>query len=477
MFHQWWTLDMYSHGFFIPLISSYLVWIKRKELSAIQLSPSYILGYVILICSMVLFLLGEVGGIVILQGLSLLPTIAGIIILLFGIRLMRILLIPIAYLVFMIPIWEMVTQNLHPPFQDFSASMGGVILTILQIPVYVNGKIIELPNVTFQVARECSGVNYLISIIAIGIPLAFLFLKSMKKRFILILSAIVIAIFANGLRVALIGIFAYNGIGSSIHGPFHIMQGVLVSLVGYTVLFAGLRIMHQERPRSSKPGYEIVNKNAAYKRPSYVKKMFFPAISVIILFAVLESYSYFRALTPIPLKANLDLFPIQIDGWEGKDVFLPHGKYEYPGVDLELNRTYRKGSDTVNLYIGYFEFQKQGKELIYYKTKDLHSNASKIKVDINPYGIIEINKTVIQDLGHRMLTIFWYDMNGRIVTERFMGKFYTIWDALIKGRTNGAVIMIATDLNPGENLSDKLSMIKRFAGKTYLPLKNYLPAK
>jgi EpsI family protein len=438
-------------------------------------APSHIFGYAVLIFGLILFLVNELAGIIILQGLSLLPTIAGIIILLLGVSFMRILIIPLSYLIFMIPIWEMVTKNLHSPFQHFSASLAGLILKLLQVPAFVHGKVLELPNITLNVVKECSGVNYLISIIAIGIPLAFLFLKSTKKKLILILSAIIIAIFVNGFRVALIGIFVYNGIGSNLHGPFHIFQGMLVSLCGYVVLFGGLWILQRDRPGAPKSTQAIVSQDTGCKPPFLGRKVVYAAISVIILFIAVEGYSYFRVLSRIPLKANLDLFPAQIDGWEGTDASSIAIQYKYPGVDSEMNRTYRKGAETINLYIGYFEYQKQGRELIYYKTKELHSKSSKISLAMNPQGFVKINKAVLEERKDKKLILYWYELNGRIVTGRNMGKLYTIYDALVKGQTNGAVIMISTKLHPNEDHLQKLSTIKAFASETYPLLKNYLP--
>lgn len=476
MVRQWSTLDMYSHGFIIPLVSFYLILVKRKELSAMHPSPSYVLGYVILICGLLMFLFGEVGSIIVLQSLSILPAIAGIIIVVLGFSFMKLLIIPVGYLIFMVPVWEMVTYNLHPPFQYFSAVMGGMILKLLEIPIHVQGNVLQLPNITFRVARECSGVNYLISILAIGIPLAWLFLDSMKKRFVLILFAIIIAICANGVRVALIGVLGYKGIARDLHGPFHVMQGVSVSLIGYVVLSVGLWILRRRRSETLKAEHKKLTPNVLRENSS-TARIFWPAISVVFLLIAVESYSHFRTPTPIPLKANLDLLPAQIDGWEAGDTVSSFIPYQYPGVDVELKRTYRKASDTIDLYIGYFKYQEQGKELIYHKTRELHAQASKIRVPTNPHSNFEVNMTVTQNSGYRSLVLFWYDMNGYVVTERYVGKLYTIWDALVRGRTNGAVIMLTTELYPNEDPLSKLNMMQTFAGKTYPLLKNFLPGK
>ena len=117
------------------------------------------------------------------------------------------------------------------------------ILQLVGVPAYHEGVTLHLPTITLEVARACSGVNYLIAVLALGLPLGYLYLPSLPRRAILIVSAVIIAAVSNSLRVALIGMLAYWEIGSPLHGPFHVLHGLFVSGIGYVVLFAGLRML------------------------------------------------------------------------------------------------------------------------------------------------------------------------------------------------------------------------------------------
>ena len=175
----------------------------------------------------------------------------------------------------------------------------------------------------------------------------------------------------------------------------------------------------------------------------------------------------------------------------------PKDAYRIPEVDHELSRTYRTTSgEAIHLYIGYFESQEQGKELISYETKDLHLNASKMKVNLNSHSPIEINKLVVplrathrnsetfialsspqvgEGQGGGTLLLFWYDLNGRIVSNRYLAKFYTAWDALIHHRSNGAVVMLVSEFQNAEDLPKIFSNSKAFSGKIWPLLQEYLP--
>ncbi len=241
----WWGSDVYAHGFLIIPISLYLIFAKRtaketaKETACQtkQPDPNLIGGILMLVFSMVMLLLGRFGDIVTLEALSFIMTLAGIVLLLLGPSFLLAWRFPIAYLLFMIPIDRLLLQKVHWPLQLFTAQMGTSLLNLLGFPAFLQDEYIELPNITLEVAKACSGLNYLTAIIAVGMPLAYLSLRHTKWKVILVLSAVIIAILANGARVAFAGIL--GSLGHAIHGPLHIFEGVVIAWIGFITLFAG----------------------------------------------------------------------------------------------------------------------------------------------------------------------------------------------------------------------------------------------
>ncbi len=473
---QWWTNDMYSYGFLIPFISLYMVWIRREELLNIRPSPGYIPGAAILFISLSMLLSGHAGGIIVLQELSLPITIAGVVVLLLGIHSLRFLWLPIAYLLFMIPVWGVLTGYLHFPFQNFAAATGARLLDMAGIPVYRDGIFVELPNITLKVARECSGINYLFAVVALGIPLAYLFLRSRTRRIILLCSSVIIAIAANGLRVALIGAFSYYGIGDNIHGPFHMLQGLFVSVVGYAALFGGVLILSGRSPVTRHTRDDGPGKRTAALHISTAKKLILPSAIIITLSLVLGSYIYFYKPSPVPLKKDIIWFPYEIGKWRGTDSEPDYELFRTLGADSILTRTYRTDAGRrIKLYIGYYKFQEQGKELVDYRTDWLYDGASRVKITAGTGGVIEVNRLIKREGEINRLILFWYDLNGRVVTGKYMAKAYTTWDSLTRGRTNGAIVMVSTEIYNKAGTEEALRDTEKFI-KDILPvLRAYIP--
>lgn len=460
----WRSNPMYSYGVLIPVISGYLVWMRRHRIRDLEVRPSSILGWPLLAIGLASLLVGKAGGVMVVQELSLIPTLAGVVLLVLGRSFFQALWGPILYLVFMIPVWDGLTEHLHQPFQMFSAENGLRLLNLFGIPAYRDGVFLELPNLTLEVARACSGVNYLIAVFAIGLPLAMLYLDTWMRRVALLTFAIVIAIAANSLRVALIGVLAYYEIGSPLHGPFHLLQGLFVSLMGYGAIFLGLWVL--SRGGASERTLGIPPPSTPATTGPVIRTGVLSGLVVVC--AGLGWYVTFAAPTPIALGGDLAAFPRQIGEW-----FSTHGVQEaavpvgfHP--DHELRRRYiRASGEEIEVYLGYFESQTQGKELVNHQTATLHLQTFPVQISVPDGGHRVVNGLVHSDQTRSYVALFWYDLNGRVVADRYWAKVYTIWDALVHRRTNGTVVWLKTNV-AGEIEKDQAIMrLAQFAGAVY----------
>ena len=243
MVSLWRVSPMYSYGVTVPFVSILLVWSRRDRLRGLPMSPSWLLGGAALALSVLMTLAGRLAGLQVLEQLSFLVGLTAAALLLFSAAHVRMMWAALAYLLLMVPLWDGLTERLHVPFQLRSAEVGVWLLRLVGIPAFRDQTVITLPNVALEVARACSGVNYLVAVVALGLPLSYVYLSSVSRRVILLVSAVAVAALSNGLRVALIGFLAYHEFGSALHGPFHTLHGLFVSVIGYIVLFAGLRLL------------------------------------------------------------------------------------------------------------------------------------------------------------------------------------------------------------------------------------------
>lgn len=479
LIHQWWSDDMYSYGFLIPGISIYLIWVRRHLLRSLRPVPNYVVGLTVLILSTVLLIIGHAGGILALQEISLISTIVGLVLILLGTSFLIRLWMPIAYLLFMIPIWEIITDRLHFPFQNLSAGIGITLLHMLGIPAYRQSIYIELPNITLEVAKVCSGLNYLIAVTAIGIPVAYLFLVEWTKRFILITCAIVVAILANSFRVALIGTLVYYGLSQDVHGPFHILQGIFVSLLGFGTIFMGTWILSRLPARGT--SLHDPNIMPALQRElihDQSSNIFRVALIVFGVFLFSGFFLQFYRPSPVPLERDLDNFPYQVENWKGLNAEAIFNVYSNLGVDHQLSRIYSNDAlGVVQLYIGYFEYQRQGKELVndqlFYELKQ---DAVTIQVvDLDNYGLVKMNQILFSDRNNTKLILYWFDLNGRMVASPTEMRVYTALDALFHRRNSGAIFMVSADIQNIQDLPETLGRCQSFLIDIWPLINQYIP--
>jgi len=246
----WQTSYIYSYGFLVPFISIYILLLGKERLKSVTKSPNLMFGLPVFLSSIIILIIGISIKTLSVQAFSLVFSIAGLTLLLFGLQTFSVVWFPIAYLLFMVPFWDKLIEPLHAPLQNLSAFIGSGILHVIGIPVYRHSVYLELPNITLEVARVCSGVNNLIAVVAIAIPLAYLTLQKWLRRILLVLVGVIVAILGNGVRVGLIGILAYYGSAGDFHGPYHLLQSMSVSIVGFFGLFIAAWILSEKRTTS-----------------------------------------------------------------------------------------------------------------------------------------------------------------------------------------------------------------------------------
>lgn len=472
--NQWATDEMYSYGFLVPVVSGYFVWLRLDRLRAVVPTPRPALGFGILLGGVVMLVIGHASGVAAAEQLSLMPVLVGGVLIVGGREALGVLWMPIAYLLLMIPIWEFMTDRLHEPFQNFSAGIGMALIRALGIPVYRDGLYLALPNITLEVAKACSGVNYLIAVIAVGIPLAVLFLRRWVRRIALLAFAVVVAVLANGLRVALIGVLAYYNLGGSLHGPSHMLHGVFVSFVGFGALFAGLWVLSERSP-AGPPEHSArsVPVQAVSESPGESGGAKVAGWGVPLLFAGAAIITQVFGVIAVAPAQDFRQFPVHLGAWQGRDVtWNPEVPYRLPGIDHVLARSYRReDGPSVRLFVGYFEEQAQGEELISGDARRLYRRSQGVDANFGAKGRHEIRWVVIDG----SLLLYWYDLHGVIVTDPAVMQARLAWNALVHRRANGALIVLQVPLRESDDPAAARSYALRFVEDSAPFIEQWLP--
>jgi len=233
--YEWANDPDFSHGFLIPFISLYLVWQRADELERLSVSPRN-LGILVILGGLLLLIIGNLAAEYFTQRFSFLILLSGIILFLLGRQHLKLLVFPIVFLIFMIPIPSILLLKLTFPMQLFAAKVATVALQLLDIPVLREGNVIHLVENTLEVERACSGIRSLISLLAIGTVLAYFITKVTWQRAVVILSCFPIAIATNAFRVTMTGVLAnYYGMKAA-EGFFHGFSGMVLYFAGLVLV-------------------------------------------------------------------------------------------------------------------------------------------------------------------------------------------------------------------------------------------------
>ena len=235
-----WTVDdNYSHGFLIPIISGYLIWCKKETLSKISINPSN-LGLILLTLSLAFLIITNLGAELFTMRFSMIMVILSSSVFLAGWKFTGVVFLPVAYLIFMIPLPAIIWNKMAFPLKLFGTKIAVGVINFLTIPVYREGNIIHLANTTLEVVDACSGLRSLTSLLALSAAFALISEHSNVKKIILFLAAIPIAIFVNIVRLTGTAVMARHFGAQVAQGFLHEVSGILVFVFAFVLLY----IMH-----------------------------------------------------------------------------------------------------------------------------------------------------------------------------------------------------------------------------------------
>jgi exosortase len=250
---QWAHDPNYSHGFFVPAFSLFVIWSEKDRLRSLPLKPSFS-GLLVLAFGLAVLTAGTLGAELFLSRFSLLLVIAGLVVLIYGWNHMRSLLFPWLFLLFMIPIPTIVFNEITFPLQLVASRAAAYTLPLLGVPVLREGNIIQLPAMALEVAEACSGIRSLMSLATLAIIYGYLMETRTSIRVILALAAVPIAVLANSLRIIGTGLLVQYWDPDKAHGFFHTFSGWLIFVVSLIMLLVLHRSLQWIWPKGEARG-------------------------------------------------------------------------------------------------------------------------------------------------------------------------------------------------------------------------------
>jgi exosortase C (VPDSG-CTERM-specific) len=254
--------QLYSYILLVPFISAYLLYVRRD-----QLPKNYGIDLPLAIVS----LAGGLGVLVFtywlhfvkrapadndrlaLLTLSFLCCLAAGGFFFFGRGWMRAAAFPLGFLIFMVPMPDAMADALETASKYASAEVANFLFHLSGTPFLRVGLIFQLPNITIEVAQECSGIRSSWVLFMTSILAANLFLKTPWRRFALVVFVIPLAILRNGFRILVIGLLCVHMGPQMIHSLIHRRGGPVFFVLALIPFFLVLWLLRKGDVHTRQP--------------------------------------------------------------------------------------------------------------------------------------------------------------------------------------------------------------------------------
>ncbi len=245
----WSTVEYASHGFLVPLVALWAATAHRAELASLEKRPLPG-GRLILAAMAVVYLVTLMLRSPTFLGLVAVATVTATLLALRGIAWVRRLQFSLAYLLFMVPLPNAWVTPLIVELQLLVSNVAVGILRVAGVAIFREGNVLVLPgDVSLFVAEACSGITSLITLLPIGVFIAYFTESIPMRRLVLVMAVFPIALAGNLSRVILTVILATRvNVEFATQGPLHEWAGVATYVVGCLALLGVGALMRRLLP-------------------------------------------------------------------------------------------------------------------------------------------------------------------------------------------------------------------------------------
>lgn len=491
--HLWLNDENFSHGFFIPVVSFYLISQKRQTLLKMDLKGSW-WGLAVVLAGCGLYLIGELATLYILLHLSLLLVLIGLVLSAIGWKGLREIAFPVAFLFAMIRPPDFLLQSLSGELQLISSQLAVGFDQMIGVTAFREGNVIDFGTIQLQVAEACSGLRYIFPLATLALIQAYLFQDKLWKRILIFFSSFPISIFLNGFRIGMTGLLVDHFGEGPAEGFFHSFSGWFLFVTGLSLLFLELALLGGFfSKKNRKSFYDLFHPSPPQNQEILIPLLPFPpankfGLSIPYLFSlglllplVIASFLMNSRNESVPDRHLFIDFPMALSGWEGRPGKLEPVYVEALKFDDYILADYRtEGGAPINFYSAWYNSQKKGQSSHSPRTCipgggwEMTSLTQMKVSDQRSYPLI-VNRAIIQKGDQKEVVYYWFQQRGRMLTNEYLVKFYLLWDALAKNRTDGALIRLVSAVYPGENEAAVDHRMKLFAENIQPLLGKYIP--
>jgi exosortase A len=447
----WMRSETFAHAFLVPPIVAWLAWRKRDQLARLQPEPTpWLLLPLAAVCF--LWLMGSLASVNAATQLALVMLIVLVVPALFGFAVTRVLLFPLLFLFFAVPIGEFMV----PPMMEWTADFTVWAVAASGVPVYREGLQFVIPSGNWSVVEACSGVRYLIASFMVGSLFAYLNYHSLKRRLIFVGVALLLPIVANWVRAYMIVMLGHLSGNKIAAGADHLVYGwVFFGVIIAAMFMIGAR---WAEPEPAVPSAGTAPAAAAPNERGNAGWWVMAGLLGLLIGTQglqwrLDHVDTAGAVPRIVLPAELP------GGWARQaEAVTDDWTPAWQGASASARSSYRSPSGAVAaLWVGYYN-EQNGERKMVSSTNALIEPGSAVWVQTSggsaraalAGGGDAVMRTAVLrrpanpnvSAVQRLQVAYLYWVGGRFTASDARAKLYLAWDRLLGRGGHGAVVVL-----------------------------------
>lgn len=241
-----WFEGLYSHGWIVPLCAAGLLWLRWEPIGPVPAIERWA-GCGLVLLGFAIRLPAAYIGMQPIDRLSFLPAIFGVFMMVGGLNLIRAVWPALGFLIFMFPLPSKLETSVLLRLQTLAAASSTFVLQVMGVPALRDGRTINISGIPLFVADACSGLRMVTIFCALAVAMVFLIERPWWDKFIILLSAIPIALIVNIIRITVTGVVYLWGGGDSefVRKMAHDWAGLFMMPLALGILWLELQILER----------------------------------------------------------------------------------------------------------------------------------------------------------------------------------------------------------------------------------------
>lgn len=481
MVQRWNTSEEYGYGYMIPVITLFLIWQRKDKLATLPFTGSWV-GVTVLILGVLVTLVGQLSTLHTITQYGFLIALIGGAYGLMGRAAFKVIMVPLLLLFLMVPLPSFLFNNLSSQLQLISSEIGVAVIRLFGVSVYLAGNVIDLGSFKLQVVEACSGLRYLFPLLSLSVIASYFYQAAVWKRLVLIFSSIPITVFMNSFRIGVIGVLVDIGGPTQAEGFLHQFEGWIVFMACVGLLLGEVALLSMVG-RDRRPFREVFGLELPMPLPAGVvmvgRAIPRQAYAALILLAagVVGALMVGGRVEITPKRLTFDTFPLTLGGWHGDPGTLESIVLDQLKLNDYILADYQDAAGhMVNFYVAYYASQRSGASA--HSPRSCLPGSGWVMKWLDPATLapgLTVNRLLISKGDSRQLVYYWFKQRNRELTNEYVVKWYLLWDALTRNRTDGALVRLTTPLQPAENLKAADARLRNFAAIAVPRLIDYVP--